>query len=101
MGMSFIPSSNFAWDAIFTCSVLTSNQMILRVVLGTKPRKMPFQELFRNFDVRCVEDLIHTRHPKVWKFCRFSFCPSESSRGDCNWLDPTRPLNMQSWCQKA
>ena len=76
MGMSFIPSTNFAWDAIFTCSVLTSYQRILQVVAGTNPRKIPLRELFRNFDVRLVEGLTHTWHPKVWKFWRFSFCPS-------------------------
>ena len=49
MGKSFIPSSNFACLAIFTRSVSKSNQKMLRVVFGMKPRNIPLRELLQNF----------------------------------------------------
>ena len=71
-GKLFIPSSNFACLAIFTCSVSKSNHRMLRVVFGMKPRNIPLRELLQNFAGRGVEGRTHTLQPNVRKFRNFS-----------------------------
>ena len=46
IGRSFMPLSNFACLANFTCSVSRSNQSMLQVVLGMNQRNIPLRELF-------------------------------------------------------
>lgn len=65
-GRSFMPSSNRACLAILTRFVSGSNHKMLVVVLGRKPRKIPFREAETNLRLRrpgggCT----HTRQPNV------------------------------------
>ena len=54
IGRLFMPLSNLACLAIFICSVSRSDQRMLRVVLGMKPRNIPLRELFQNLAVHGV-----------------------------------------------
>ena len=70
---SFIPSSNFACLAIFTCSVSRSNQRMLRVVLGMNPRNIPLRELLQNLADQGVEGCTQTLQPNVRILRKLSF----------------------------
>ena len=68
--------------AIFTRVVSGSYQSMLRVVYGTKPRKMPFFVLGMNFAVLRPGGRTQTRHPNVLRLVKFSRRPVASSVGD-------------------
>ena len=96
VGRSFIPSSNLAWDAIFVRLVLTSYQMMFRVVSGTNPRNIPLRALLRNFALCRPGGRIHTRAPNVLKFLRFSRFPVASSIGDFSCPRPGIAFKIRS-----
>ena len=95
MGKSFIPSSNFACLAIFTCSVSKSSHRMLRVVFGMKPRNIPLRELLQNFAGRGVEGQTHTLQPNVRKLRRLSFLLVTISIGDLVCPQPTKAFRMR------
>ena len=68
---------------------------MLRVVFGTKPRKIPFLELWRNFAEQGVEGFTQTRHPKVQKLRKFSFQSVIISIGEQVCPCPTNAFRMR------
>lgn len=85
MSKSFIPSSKWLCLAVFTLLVSTSYHTIFLVVLGVKPRKIPFLELGINFALHLPSGQTHTWHPNVQKAEKSSTRPVDNASGALVW----------------